>query len=39
MLALRLAQYGSSLRFGDRGSVPVTIRPSRWLSQRSSIGE
>src|SRR5216117_910244 len=36
---IRLPQYGSSRRFGKRGSVPVTIRPSRWLSHRSSSRE
>ena len=34
---VRLSQYGSSVRFGERGSVPVTMRPSRRLSHSSLV--
>ena len=36
---VRLPQYGSSRRSGERGSVPVTMIASTPLSQSSSIGE
>src|SRR5207249_11389185 len=34
---VRLSQYGSSLRFGAFGSVPVTMSPSSLLSHRPSM--